>query len=155
MSAPKKKRCGSSLTVTGDSLQQMVQEWAPVASTVPEKMAQRMKRWLLILACWQRESIMRLRPEHRCKPRVTVHQSDGWSAFVESREVSMQNGRHRLVRCGRTKKEFLVEGTIVKYMEGDRLRARIITTPARPLDEVIPCWNMFTAATEHLEVPMS
>ena len=82
-------------------------------------------------------------------PCCYTYQSDGWSAFVSETTTAYANGT-RIVRSGRVRKEFLLERSVIRSIDaGGNIRARLRSTPPRPMDERAVCWYVLQAASEH------
>ena len=137
--------------VSRHDLRDLVLSWTHVSHAVTKSMIHDMQRWMLILSDWQRGEIRSLLQNAADKPIVVCHMSDGWSAFVESREVDTSPGAPRVVRAARTKKEFLIERGFVKHMAEGRIKTKFLVAPARPLDHGLSGWHIFASASEFLE----
>ena len=106
-------------------------------------------KWAVIFSAFlEREcSSLVIRPGGAfADPSFLHYQSDGWSTFVSSRHLA-QVGAYRVTRTGRARNEFLLERVIFKAIDPTgNISSKLLIKPARPMDEGIAGWNVFSAA---------
>ena len=142
---------------TGTDLAAWVRQVSKTTSSLAMGRMRPLFRYCCSMVFFMRRRLAALMSEDEedVPPSSVSYQSDGWSAIVSERNRE-SFGPVTIDRSGRVKKEFMLERTIVKTIdENGGIVARLLVTPARPMDEGQSGWHIFGAACDHLPLVRS
>ena len=85
--------------------------------------------------------------DNRRAVAMSMYMSDGWGSFINSTKVG-HVGDYHVIRNGKTRKEFLLERSVLKVLTGGETKVHMMFYPPISLENGKKAWNVFTAACE-------